>query len=55
MVRTWLKPESYTAPVEVNIYGDKVALLAYGEDIMGVIIQNPPIAEAMRQMMRHMS
>ena len=54
MIRTWLEPESYTAPVEINVYGDKVALLAYGEDIMGVIIQNPPIAEAMRQVMRHM-
>ncbi len=54
MVRTWLKPAAYDAPVEINIYGDKVAFLAYGEDIMGVIIQNPPIAEAMRQVFRLM-
>lgn len=52
MVRTWLKPDSYDAPVEVNIYGDKVAFLAYGEEIMGVIIQSPAIAESMRQIFK---
>lgn len=52
MVRTWLKPKDYSAPVEINIYGNKVAFLVYGEDIMGVIIQNPPIAESMRQLFR---
>lgn len=55
MIRTWIDPESYEAPVEVNVYGDKVAFLAYGDDIMGVIIQNRPIAEAMRQTMRMMA
>ncbi|HSX27682.1 MAG TPA: helix-turn-helix domain-containing protein [Patescibacteria group bacterium] len=55
MVRTWLKPEAYDAPVEINVYGDKVAFLAYGEDVMGVIIQNPPIAEAMRQLLNLIS
>lgn len=52
MIRTWIKPESYTAPVEVNIYGDKVAFLSYGEEIMGVIVQSPAIAESMRQLFK---
>lgn len=52
MIRKWLKPGSYDAPVEINVYGDKVAFLAHGKDIMGVIIQNPPIAESMRQLLR---
>lgn len=52
MIRTWLSPESYEAPVEINIYGDKVAFLAYGEEIMGVIVQSAPIAEAMRQLLK---
>ena len=52
MMRTWIKSADYNAPVEINVYGDKVSFLAYGKDIMGVIIHNPPIAEAMRQMFR---
>jgi len=52
MIRTWINPDDYTAPVEVNVYGDKVAFLAFGEDIMGVIIQSEPIAESMRQIFR---
>jgi sugar-specific transcriptional regulator TrmB len=52
MIRTWVKPEDYNAPVEIDIYGDKVAFLAYGEDVMGVIIQSSVIAESMRQIFR---
>lgn len=52
MVRTWIKPEDYTAPVEINIYGDKVAYLVYGEEVMGVIIQSAFIADSMRQIFR---
>lgn len=55
MLRTWLKPDAYTAPVEINVYGDKVAFLAFGGDIMGVIVQNPQIAESMRQVFRLIS
>lgn len=51
MVRTWIKPGDYTAPVEVNVYGDKVAYLVYGEEIMGVIIQSAFIADSMRQIL----
>lgn len=52
MARSWLKPDAYDAPVEVNVYGDKVAFLAYGEEIMGVIIQSPAIAESIRQIFK---
>ncbi len=58
MLRTWIKPQDYTAPVEINVYGDKVAYLVYGEEIMGVIIQSAFIAESMRQifcMIEHVS
>jgi sugar-specific transcriptional regulator TrmB len=51
MVRTWINPEDYTAPVEINIYGDKVAYLVYGEEVMGVIIQSAFISECMRQIL----
>lgn len=49
MIRTWIRPDDYDAPVEINVYGDKVAFMAYGEEIMGVIVQSPLIAEAMKQ------
>jgi sugar-specific transcriptional regulator TrmB len=52
MIRTWVKQKDYNAPVEINVYGDKVSFLSYGNDIMGVIIQSPSIAESMRQMFR---
>lgn len=52
MVRYWMDPSDYTAPVEINVYGDKVAFLAFGEDIMGVIVQSSLIAEGMRQVFR---
>jgi sugar-specific transcriptional regulator TrmB len=55
MVRTWVSPEEYDAPVEINVYGDKVAFLAYGEEVMGVIVQSPAIAESMRQLLKLIS
>jgi hypothetical protein len=52
IVRTWIPSEGYTAPVEIDVYGDKTAFLAFGDEFMGVIVQSPYIAESMRQMMR---
>lgn len=54
MVRTWLHPEEYTAPVEMNTYGDKVAFISFGEELMGVIVESPQIAEGMRQVFQLM-
>lgn len=49
-VTYWLPPESYTAPVEISIYGNKVSLISFGEEAVGIIIESPQIASAMRQM-----
>lgn len=48
--RTWLPKGAYTAPVEMDIYGNKVALISFGEEAMGTIIESPQIAEAMKQL-----
>lgn len=48
--RTWFNSESYTAPVEIDVYGNKVALISYGGTQMATVIQSPLIAEAMRQL-----
>ena len=47
--RTWINPKLYTAPVEWDIYGNKVAILSFGEEAVGTIIESPQIAAAMRQ------
>lgn len=45
-------PASYTAPIEIDVYGDKIAFIAFGETQIATIITSPPIAEAMRQLLR---
>jgi sugar-specific transcriptional regulator TrmB len=47
--RTWVPMELYNSPVEINIYGDKMALLSYSQELVGVIIESPQIAKAMKQ------
>lgn len=52
--RTWMPEEDYTAPVEIQVYGDKVAIISFGETQMATIITSPVIAEAMRQILKIM-
>ncbi len=52
--RVWMPETDYTAPVEIQVYGDKVALIAFGETQMATIITSPVIAEAMRQVLKIM-
>lgn len=47
---TWIPPKNYTAPVEISIYGQKVSYISFGEEAVGMIIDSPQIAEAMRQL-----
>lgn len=49
--RTFLPDGSYTAPVEIDVYGSKIALIAFGDTQMATIVDSPPIAEAMRQVL----
>ena len=48
--RQWVPKEYYDVPVEVVIYGDKIAFLSFAKDLTGAIIENKNIAEAMRKM-----
>lgn len=52
--RTWMPEEDYMAPVQIQVYGDKVAMIAFGETQMATIITSPVIAEAMRQILKIM-
>ncbi len=49
---SWVPFESYKAPVEMSIYGNKVSLISFAEEAMGMIIESPQIAEAMRELFR---
>ena len=48
--RTWIAADAYTAPVEWNSYGDKLAIMSFGKEATGLIIESPQIAEAFRQL-----
>lgn len=51
ITRTVLPAGYYTGAVEIDVYGTKVAFISFGETQMATIIDSPPIAEAMRQLM----
>ncbi len=48
--RTWLPAGDYTAPVEWNAYGNILAVMSFGTEAIGMIIESPQIAEAFRQL-----
>ncbi len=52
--RVWMPEDDYTMSVEIQAYGDKVALITIGETQMATIITSPVIAEAMRQILKIM-
>lgn len=46
----WYDPEQFTAHVETYAYGNKVAYVTFGKQITAIILDNPQIAEAMREL-----
>ncbi len=47
--RTMMPEDAYTSPVEIMIYGKKVALISYGEAEIVTVITSPLIAAAFRE------
>lgn len=47
--RVWVDKALYNAPVEIDIYGNKVALISFAQELVGVIIESPQISQALRQ------
>jgi sugar-specific transcriptional regulator TrmB len=47
---TWYPSDAYTAPVEISIYGNKVAIISFGDETIGTILESPQIAQAMREL-----
>lgn len=50
LTRTWIDAGDYTAPVEWNVYGNKLAIMSFGTEATGIIIESPQIAQAFRQL-----
>jgi len=48
--RTWINAEDYDEPVEWVAYGDKLAIISFGEEVMGTVIQSTQIATAFRKL-----
>ena len=49
LTRTFLPPNEYSSPIEIDIFGDNVAFINYSKDGMSTLIESPEIADAMRQ------
>jgi predicted transcriptional regulator len=47
--RVWYNTDDYTAPVEWSVYGDKVSIISFGEEAIGLVIESEQIAESIRQ------
>lgn len=47
--RVWLKENDYTASVEWSKFGDKLAIISFGEEAIGMIIESRQIAESFQQ------
>ncbi len=48
--RTWLKKDDYSAPVEWGAFEDKLYLISYGQEALGIIIQSQQIADGFKQL-----
>lgn len=47
--RTWYLQEDYTAPVEWSVFGNKVSVISFGKEAIGMVIESAQIAESLRQ------
>jgi len=50
MERFMVNKGMYDAPVEIDIFGNKVAILSFGEELIGMIIESKQIAQSLRQL-----
>lgn len=48
-VMAWFPPEAYTAPVEISVYGAKLAMISFGDEVVATIIESPQIAQAFKE------
>ncbi|MCX6767033.1 MAG: hypothetical protein NT170_04670 [Candidatus Moranbacteria bacterium] len=49
MKRFNVEKNMYTAPVEIDIFGDKLAILSFGDELVGMIIESKQVAQSLKQ------
>lgn len=54
-IRTFLPETSYDSPVEYNVYANKVAIISFDKEAIGMIIESPQIAKSMKQLFQLVS
>lgn len=47
-VTAWFPANAYKSPVEICIYGNKVSFISFGDEAVGMIVESPQIAAALR-------
>lgn len=50
LTRTWLAADDYTAPVEWGAFEDKLYVISFGQEALGMIIQSQQIADGFKQL-----
>jgi sugar-specific transcriptional regulator TrmB len=50
MSRFMVGEDKYNAPVEIDIFGNKVAILSFGDELIGMIIESKQIASGLKQL-----
>ncbi len=50
MERFWVDKDMYSSPVEIDIFGNKLAILSFGDELMGMIIESKQIAGSLKQL-----
>jgi sugar-specific transcriptional regulator TrmB len=52
VTRTWTRPSDYTAPIEINVSGNRTEIVSFGKEIFAVAIDNKPIAQAFTELIK---
>ena len=50
--RTVINKDDYTANAEISAYGNKVAIISFGKEAVGMILESKQAAEGYRQMFK---
>ncbi len=52
LTRTWLQDEDYTAPVEWGVFENKLYIISYGQEALGVMLESEQVAEGFKQLFK---
>jgi sugar-specific transcriptional regulator TrmB len=50
--RTWLKESDYTTPVEWGAFDNKLYIISYGQEALGLLIESQQIADSFKQLFK---